>query len=80
LTDGSGERRFATSMVRALVGDGVIYEQHNEINKSVFAKKQAENLVTKQDAAARMVLGHFGYNVQKKRASNIFTGLLRKVR
>lgn len=75
-----GERNFATSLVRGLVGDGVIYEQHNQINKQEFAKEQAKNLVETQEAAAAMVLGHFGYDIKRKRSANIFANLLHKVK
>ena len=76
----NGKRNFATSLVRGIVGDGVIYEQENQINKQSFAEEQAERLVKTQEAAAAMVLGHFGYDIKRKRASNVFANMLSRVR
>ncbi|MBW3568588.1 hypothetical protein KY385_00450 [Candidatus Parcubacteria bacterium] len=80
LTDNSGGPKLATSLVRGLVGDGLIYKRHNEIHGSAFQQEQAEALVDKQEAAAAMVLGHFGYDVKRKRTANVFASLLRKIR
>ena len=75
-----GGQNYATSLVRGMVGDGVIYEQRNQVNKQLFAQEQAESLVSTQEAAAALVLGHFGYDIKRKRASNVFSSILRKVR
>jgi hypothetical protein len=75
-----GEQNFVTSSVMGLVGDGIIYEQLNQINKQTFAKEQADKLVKTQEAAAAIVLGHFGYDIRRKRASNVFSKILRQVR
>jgi hypothetical protein len=79
-TDRSGKRTFETSLVTGLVGDGVIYKQANALYVSPFEKEQAVALVNKQEAAAAMVLGHFGYDVKRKRSSNVFANILRKIR
>jgi hypothetical protein len=78
-SDGDNSRSFKTSTVRGLAGDAVIFQEYNEPLKRWAVDKQAENLVKMQEAAAAMVLGHFGYEVKKRKASNVFARLLKKV-
>jgi len=78
-SDGNTSRHFKTSTVRGIVGDSVIYEEYNEPLKKWAADRQAENLVALQQAAAGMVLSHFGYEVKKRKATNVFARLLKKV-
>ena len=80
LTWDQGKTSFPSSTVRGLVGDGVIYAEHNQPLRPEYAEKQAENLLQHQEAAAKMILGHFGYSVKRKRSTNVLVGLLRKVR